>query len=63
VDTPLPLALPWPLEMLDGLTARQVADVLVRRGFVTPAPLLPRMGLEIVGTFVPEAEHASSSLS
>jgi hypothetical protein len=30
------LALPWPLEMLEGLTARQVADILVRRGYVTP---------------------------
>jgi len=57
------LALPWPLEMLEGLTARQVADILVRRGYVTPAPLFPRLGLEIVGTFVPEVEHASSSLS
>lgn len=47
------LNLPWPLEMLAGLTARQVADVLVCRGFVKMEPSRPGRGLEIVGTYVP----------
>jgi hypothetical protein len=50
-----PLALPWPMAMLIGLSAIQVAEVLVSRGFVQRAPSR-RRGLEIVGTYVRELE-------
>jgi hypothetical protein len=54
--TKTPLALPCPLSLMNGLTPRQVAEELVRRGFVKWAPPRHR-GLEIVGTHVPAEDE------